>query len=119
ETFLAKLASIAEAGPEIPASQPALPTEPQNTETQSAAGTAADSDRVLRVTADHLNRLLGLAGESLVEARWLDPFARSLLRLKRLQQDLGKTVEALRDSLTGLPLSERAQTHLAALEHKG
>ena len=46
------------------------------------------SDRVLRVTADHLNRLLGLAGESLVESRWLSPFADSLLRLKRLQFDL-------------------------------
>jgi two-component system sensor histidine kinase and response regulator WspE len=83
-----------------------------------SAPTAA-ADRVLRVTADHLNRLLGLAGESLVEARWLDPFARALLRLKRMQQDLGKTVETLRDSLAGTPLPEHAQTHLAALQQKG
>src|SRR5206468_10468534 len=68
--------------------------------------------------ADHLTRLLGLAGESLVEARWLDPFARSLLRLKRMQQEVGKTVEALRESLAGLPLSEHAQTHLATLADK-
>jgi hypothetical protein len=30
----------------------------------------------------------GLAGESLVEARWLQPFADSLLRLKRQQGQL-------------------------------
>ncbi|MEP6670427.1 MAG: hybrid sensor histidine kinase/response regulator [Chthoniobacter sp.] len=119
ETFLARLAAIAETGAESPAAPSALPVESPITEPQAGALIAIDSDRVLRVTADHLNRLLGLAGESLVEARWLDPFARSLLRLKRLQQDLGKTVEALRDSLHGLLLSERAESHLAALEHKG
>src|SRR5205814_8494660 len=32
----------------------------------SAAAAKESSDRMLRVTADHLNRLLGLAGESLV-----------------------------------------------------
>ena len=32
------------------------------------------SDRVLRVTAESLNRLLGLAGESLVESLWVKPF---------------------------------------------
>jgi two-component system sensor histidine kinase and response regulator WspE len=42
------------------------------------------SDRVLRVSAENLNRLLSLAGESLVESRWINPFAESLLRLKRL-----------------------------------
>ena len=43
------------------------------------------SDRALRVTVDNLNRLLGLAGETLVESRWIKPFGESLLRLKRLQ----------------------------------
>jgi two-component system sensor histidine kinase and response regulator WspE len=44
-------------------------------------------ERVLRVTAENLNRLLGLTGESLVESRWLKPFTDSLLRLKRLQHE--------------------------------
>ena len=34
-----------------------------------------NSDRVLRVTAENLNRLLGLAAQSLVESRWVKPFA--------------------------------------------
>ena len=42
--------------------------------------------RALRLTTDNLNRLLGLAGESLVESRWLHPFADSLLRLKRFSR---------------------------------
>ena len=36
--------------------------------------------------------MLGLAGESLVESRWLKAFAESLLRLKRLHYDTGKTL---------------------------
>ena len=60
-----------------------------------------NSDRVLRVTAENLNRLLGLAGESLVESRWVKPFAESLLRLKRLQHEPCKTLDSLRDALAG------------------
>ena len=51
----------------------------------------AEADRVLRLTAENLNRLLGLAGESLVESRWLRPFADSLQRLKRQHSDLEQT----------------------------
>ena len=54
-------------------------------------------DRVVRVSADNLNRLLGLAGESLVAARWLRPFADSLLRLKRLQHEAVQRLDALHD----------------------
>ena len=72
----------------------------------------------MRVTADNLNRLLGLSGESLVESRWLKPFAASLLRLKRLHFDTGKTLDELRQSLSGQALSERAETALLEVEHR-
>jgi two-component system, chemotaxis family, sensor histidine kinase and response regulator WspE len=59
-----------------------------------------EDDRILRVTAEHLDRLLGLAGESLVESRWISPFSRSLLRVKRLQADSCRALDALRAVLT-------------------
>ena len=52
-------------------------------------------DRVLRVTAENLNQLLALAGESLVESRWVKPFADSLLRLKRMHHELHGTLNHL------------------------
>jgi two-component system sensor histidine kinase and response regulator WspE len=70
-------------------------------------------ERVLRVAAASLNRLLGLAGESLVESRWLSPFAASLLRLKRQQSKLSETLEALRESLAGQHLDEQTLVRLA------
>lgn len=69
-------------------------------------------ERVLRLTAETLNRLLGLAGESLVESRWLRPFSDSMQRLKRRQTDLAQTIEDLRKTLEKDSLSERANGHL-------
>ncbi len=63
---------------------------------------AADTGRMVRVTAENLNRLMGLAGESLVESRWLEPFANALRQLKRSQLALADVVERLRESLVGL-----------------
>jgi two-component system sensor histidine kinase and response regulator WspE len=71
------------------------------------------SDRVLRVTAESLNRLLGLASESLVESRWVKPFAESLLRLKRMQQESSRALDRLRETLSNQALDEQTQTVLA------
>lgn len=64
------------------------------------------SARTVRIDANNLARLMGLAGESLVASNWLQPFAQSLLQLKRQQQqaiallekpdlDLHKTLQQL------------------------
>ncbi|SFB92122.1 hybrid sensor histidine kinase/response regulator [Collimonas sp. OK412] len=70
-------------------------------------------DRMLRVTAAHLNQLVSLSGESLVESRWLPAFNESLLRLKRLQQNTAQSLEVLHDSLREDNL---AGDHLMALQ---
>lgn len=56
------------------------------------------SDRVVRVSAENLNRIMGLAGESLVESNWLQLFADSLLILKRRQQELNRALDQLQDA---------------------
>ena len=61
----------------------------------------ADGGRMLRVTAENLNRMLGLAGESMVESRWLKPFAELLLRLKRLHDAADKALDGLHEALPG------------------
>jgi two-component system, chemotaxis family, sensor histidine kinase and response regulator WspE len=47
-----------------------------------------DSPRMMRVHAATLDRLVGFAGESLVESRRVRPFADALLRLRRAQGDV-------------------------------
>jgi two-component system sensor histidine kinase and response regulator WspE len=72
-------------------------------------------ERVVRLTAENLNRLLGLAGESLVESRWLRPFAESLQRLKRHHGDISQQIDQLRRVAGSENLSEQAANHLQEL----
>ncbi len=53
----------------------------------------AGVERVVRVTADNLEKLMGLAGQSLVESRWLEPFAKGMLSMKREQHQLNRLVD--------------------------
>jgi two-component system sensor histidine kinase and response regulator WspE len=71
---------------------------------EPASSGPAAGDRVVRVEAENLNRIMALSGEMLVEAKWLQPFADSLSLLKDRQKDLQATIEALR-----LQLSEAGQ----------
>lgn len=118
--FLAALAGALENGgaseedatPEVPRQPPAIIAQGDAPPAAAQPQPADGKDRVLRVTADNLNRLLGLAGESLVESRRLKPFAASLLRLKRMIRESGKTLDNLRDALSEQGLSAPAQDAL-------
>ncbi len=68
-----------------------------------------EPDRFLRLTAENLNRLLALAGESLVESRWLSPFSEAMQRFKRMQVEMGETMEALRQQCGSEDISEAAK----------
>lgn len=78
----------------------------------------ATQDRFLRVTAKNLNRLMGLAGETMVESLWLQPFGESLLTLKRSQDELALLFDLLRDSLEKMDLSEHTMNYLNQMQHK-
>jgi len=85
--------------PQPPA--PPAPTDlvaPTEAPPSLATPKATKADRFLRLTAENLNRLLALAGESLVESRWLRPFSESMQRLKRMQSELEQTLDSLRQS---------------------
>jgi two-component system sensor histidine kinase and response regulator WspE len=72
-------------------------------------------ERVVRLTAENLNRLLALAGESLVDSRWLGPFAQSLQRLKRHQMELEQQLDSLRQALEEQGLAERTNAYFVEL----
>jgi two-component system sensor histidine kinase and response regulator WspE len=99
-------------GAAAPASEEVLLRAP------AAMAESAAQDRVVRVSADNLNRLLGLAGESLVAARWLRPFADSLLRLKRLQHEAVQRLDALHDHVAAPTASPEESARIALDEIK-
>jgi len=65
----------------------------------ASAYAARDPNRMLRVRADNLDRLLSLSGESLVESRWLKPFAESMLRMKRTQRAATRALDTFYETL--------------------
>lgn len=80
------------------------------------APTKDEADRALRITAESLNRLLALAGESQVEARRLRPFAETLLRLKRQLTDLSAAFDSVRDALPTEVITDQLRDRLHTLQ---
>jgi len=70
-------------------------------------------ERVVRLAPENLNRLLGLAGESLVESRWLRPFSESLQQLKTHHTELSWQLDNLRRALSQESLGERSRISCA------
>ena len=107
--------AVAEAPPAPPKVQ--TPPAPAETAVVKPAPTAVstETDRVVRLNAKNLNRLLGLAGESLVESRWMRPFSDSMQRLKRMQSDLERTLDGLKQSLDPQRVPERSAAQIAEL----
>jgi two-component system, chemotaxis family, sensor histidine kinase and response regulator WspE len=135
DAFLATLTRVVEEAGAVPIPpHPASPSSPGTSAGERAVGGAGgsasadastavagllqepeSSDRVVRVTAEHVNRLLALAGESLVQSRLLKPFASSLARVKRAQHETGKRLERLRDIASG-SADQQLQDDLADLQ---
>lgn len=94
--------------PPAPEAEPVV--RPQSTprvEKRQAAG----GDGVVRVTAQSLNRLMGLAGESLVQARWLNAFSKSLSRVNRQHEQLAELLDGARQAV----VSGRSPDQIASL----
>jgi two-component system sensor histidine kinase and response regulator WspE len=73
------------------------------------------AERILRLTAENLNRLLALAGESLAESRWLRPFADSFEQLRKQQVHMARELKQLRRSLEQDGLPQQARSRLSDL----
>jgi two-component system sensor histidine kinase and response regulator WspE len=84
------------------AGPPALPAP-----AEAARPEVEGAEAVVRVTAQSLNRLMGLAGESLVQARWLGPFATALMKLKKHQDHLAGLLDGLAQGDRGEDRTQR------------
>ena len=119
--FVAELAGMLQAAVAVPnpPSDEAAPARAAPTRLfETDAVECAAADRALRVTVDNLNRLVGLAGESLVGSRRLDPFAKSMLRLKRLHREAARAIERLSDALPQPPQDARSRGALAEARYR-
>jgi two-component system sensor histidine kinase and response regulator WspE len=97
-----KIEASSQSAPPAPEKLPSSPIEKpivESAPTPAPATANAPLESVVRVTAQNLTRLMGLAGESLVQARWLQPFTTSLLKLKKHHDHLAAVLDGLEGEL--------------------
>ncbi len=84
----------------------------------ATSGVTPQPEAVVRVTAQSLNRLMGLAGESLVQARWLPSFATALLVLKNQHDQLALILERTHHEAVTTPGAEDLATLLSEVRRQ-
>ncbi|MGY2365425.1 response regulator [Pseudomonas azotoformans] len=100
---------VVEELPSEPEPAPPVVAEPPRQNKRMTEG----GERVLRVTAERLNSLLDLSSKSLVETQRLKPYLVSLQRLKRIQSQSVRALDALDGQLKTQNLNLEAQEALA------
>ena len=118
ETFITSLTALSKVLYEPGTTTPELVVEPAKPQLPEIGSAAAASDRLLRITADNLDRLMGLAGEALVTSRALDSLSTDILREKRLQNQLSRVFEGLREMLPEPMLHEGTAGRLIELRDR-
>ena len=95
---------------------PALPFEGDPSPDLPASAPSPEAPgRVVRVAAESLSRLMGLAGESLVQARQLRPFVDALVGLRGRQAALIEALQAVEERRTsGSPAESAGVAELLA-----
>jgi two-component system sensor histidine kinase and response regulator WspE len=83
----ARMPAVSAATPEV--LPPEVPPAPQ------ATAAADPQERMLRVNADRLDRLLAMAGESMVETHWLRPFGGAMQQARRQQMRALQALEGI------------------------
>ncbi len=78
-------------------SSPTTTDKPTAPEPAASPKAAEPAERVVRVTAESLTRLVALAGESLVQSRQLQPLVHALQALRNRQSALIETLHALEE----------------------
>ncbi len=107
---------VVQAAPQLVIEEPPPPPPPPAPAAPVEEKKEQRGERVLRVTAQNLNRLMGLAGESMVESRWLQPFSNSLLNLKKDHNTLSGRLEDLRERLDKRKGGDKSENELKEIQ---
>jgi len=89
----------------------AADSPPRPARAKPAPAEKIKGDGVVRVSAESLNRLMGLAAETVVETGQLESFRDTLLRLKQAQTELNSRVDASERILDRIDLDAESRVH--------
>ncbi|VAW88600.1 Signal transduction histidine kinase CheA [hydrothermal vent metagenome] len=100
-------------------SSPAVSSDDDNMPAQAVTS----ESRVLKVTADRWDSMMGLAGEIKVESGWLVPYLNNMMVMRKKQQEMSSLIEGVREfvasEIDNLELNERvSQVHNKIVEFR-
>lgn len=104
------------APPEPPAVEPSEPPPvppvaelpaPKEPPAPPTAPSSAPRDGVVRISADHLNRLMSLSAEALVQSGRLAPMGKAVTEHRRAHLRMADLVDRLQDEVAKFPLAVR------------
>ncbi len=101
-----------------PLVQTEILSEDKPTPFSNPTDTASVSDSVVRVSAENINKLMRLAGESVVAARWLETINKELSKTVRLQAPLSKALQHLNSLQEELNSTEAFTGQLAEIQSR-
>jgi len=105
--------------PQAPAAEPLMPAaEPVAIATldqPAPPDLPGQAERMLRVNAEQLDRLLAMAGESMVETHWLRPFGGAIQQARRQQMRAMQALDGIH-ALLDSPDTNASRLHAALAE---
>ncbi|HNQ63425.1 MAG TPA: hybrid sensor histidine kinase/response regulator [Syntrophorhabdaceae bacterium] len=90
-------------------SQEKIPVPEKREDVLKAKPLEKEEDSFVRVVSESLNRLMGFAGECLVQARSTKPFSVSLLKIKDWHLELGNLLGSIFESAKSTALSKEVR----------
>ena len=111
-------ATAPESAPTPRATSPSQPVALAENAAANPAVVPESQDRVLRLTAENLNRLLGLAGEYPPASPWLRPFSPSPPTPQPPPSGMEDALDSFRQTLREDQLSEQSQARLETVLHR-
>lgn len=74
--------------------------------------------QAVRISAENINRLMALAGEALVESRWLPNFSQKMMRFKRRQEELMPVLDKAIAEIAAIAKTNILGSYFADLQDK-
>jgi len=107
--------TIIQSGANAPAPAPKIITTDAQPESDKKPKPIAEN--IVRVSADRINKLVGLAGELTVTTNWVREYSDSMLQLKRKHNEMLDQIERLRCLLDDSHHSEVERKLITELQH--
>ncbi len=96
--------------------QPEIKTEAPQQKLKKAED--KENQRSIRISAENMSRLMGLAGEVLIESRWLPTFSSKMRRLKQKQDEILQVLETINENISDVNTGQANGSRMIDLRKK-